>query len=144
MIVPQNQDIHRFTPIQYPADDKSSGVITTHFDYNSISSRLVKLDVLGHDDPTVIRMLEDITGVDVKDVPIGEKNTMKLFSSTEPLGISQEDIDCGVGTFGIPEFGTKFVRTDVNGNKAHRILRINPNKRIVPRHRCLAEQCAGI
>ena len=117
MIVPQNQDIHRFTPIQYPADDRSSGVITTHFDYNSISSRLVKLDILGHDDPTVIRMLEDITGVDVKDVPLGEKNTMKLFSSTEPLGISQEDIDCGVGTFGIPEFGTRFVRQMLNETK---------------------------
>ena len=71
---------------------------------------MVKLDVLGHDDPTVIRMLEDMTGVNAKDIPIGEKNTMELFSSTEPLGISPEDINCNVGTFGIPEFGTKFVR----------------------------------
>lgn len=110
MIVPQNCDIHQFTPVQHPAGDKSSGVITTHFDYDSISSRLVKLDVLGHDDPTVIRMLEDMTGVNAKDIPIGEKNTMELFSSTEPLGISPEDINCNVGTFGIPEFGTKFVR----------------------------------
>ena len=117
MIVPQNQDIHRFTPIQYPADDRSSGVITTHFDYNSISSRLVKLDILGHDDHYVILMLEVLTGVEVNYVPVGEKNTMKLFSSTEPLGISQEDIDCGVGTFGIPEFGTRFVRQMLNETK---------------------------
>lgn len=110
MIVPKNHDIHEFTPIQYPADDKTSGVITTHFDYNAISSRLVKLDVLGHDDPTVIRMLEDITGVNARDVPIGESNTMKIFSSTESLGISPEDINSSVGTFGIPEFGTRFVR----------------------------------
>jgi DNA polymerase-3 subunit alpha (Gram-positive type) len=110
MVVPKKYNIHQFTPIQYPADDKESGVITTHFDYHSISSRLVKLDILGHDDPTIIRMLEDATGIDARTIPIGEEKTMKLFSSTESLGISPEDINCPVGTFGIPEFGTKFVR----------------------------------
>jgi len=110
MVVPRKYDIHQFTPLQYPADDRGSGVITTHFDYHSISSRLVKLDILGHDDPTVIRMLEDITGVDAKTIPIGEKNTMNIFSSTQSLGLSPEDISCEVGTFGIPEFGTRFVR----------------------------------
>jgi len=110
MVVPHKYDVHQFTPLQYPADDRESGVITTHFDYNSISSRLVKLDILGHDDPTVIRMLEDITGINAKTIPIGEERTMRIFSSTEPLGLSPEDINCEVGTFGIPEFGTRFVR----------------------------------
>jgi DNA polymerase-3 subunit alpha (Gram-positive type) len=110
MVVPKDKDILDFTPIQYPADEKDSGVITTHFDYHSISSRLVKLDILGHDDPTVIRMLEDITGIDAKGIPIGEKTVMKIFSSTEPLGVEPVQIGSEVGTIGIPEFGTRFVR----------------------------------
>ncbi len=110
MIVPKNKDILDFTPIQYPADDEKAGVITTHFDYNAISGRILKLDILGHDVPTIIRMLEDITGVDPTKIPLDEPKTMKLFTSTEPLGISKEDINCEVGTLGIPEFGTKFVR----------------------------------
>ena len=110
MIVPKYKDILDFTPIQYPADDKSSGVITTHFDYNAISGRILKLDILGHDVPTIIRMLEDITGIDPTKIPLDETKTMKIFTSTEPLGIKPEDINCPVGTLGIPEFGTKFVR----------------------------------
>lgn len=110
MIVPKYKDVLDFTPIQYPANDKKSGVVTTHFDYNAISGRILKLDILGHDVPTIIRMLEDITGVDSTKIPLDEPNTMKLFTSTESLGITKEDINCEVGTLGIPEFGTKFVR----------------------------------
>lgn len=110
MIVPKYKDVLDFTPIQYPADDKKSGVITTHFDYNAISGRILKLDILGHDVPTIIRMLEDLTGVDPTKIPLDESKTMKLFTSTESLGITKEDINCEVGTLGIPEFGTKFVR----------------------------------
>ncbi len=110
MIVPKYKDIYDFTPIQYPANDKSSGVITTHFDYNAISGRILKLDILGHDVPTIIKMLEDLTGIDPTSIPLDEQSTMKIFTSTEPLGISEKDIDCKVGTLGIPEFGTKFVR----------------------------------
>jgi DNA polymerase-3 subunit alpha (Gram-positive type) len=110
MIVPHDKEIYDFTPIQRPADDTNSSTITTHFDYHSISGRILKLDILGHDDPTVIRMLQDITGVDPKDIPIGEKKTMGLFVGTEPLNVTPEDIGSEVGTFGIPEFGTKFVR----------------------------------
>ncbi|NLD49835.1 MAG: PolC-type DNA polymerase III [Clostridiaceae bacterium] len=110
MIVPQDREIYEFCPIQRPADDTSSNIITTHFDYHSISGRLLKLDILGHDDPTVIRMLEDLTGVNAREIPIGEKKTMGIFSSTEPLGIKPEDVNSEVGTFAIPEFGTKFVR----------------------------------
>lgn len=109
MIVPKNKDIHDFTPIQYPADDKSSGVITTHFDYHSISGRILKLDILGHDVPTIIRMLEDITGVDPRRIPLDDKETMKIFTSIEPLNIKDE-LDLDIGSLGIPEFGTKFVR----------------------------------
>ncbi|MDD3839668.1 MAG: PolC-type DNA polymerase III, partial [Clostridia bacterium] len=110
MVVPKNMDIHQFTPIQHPADDKRSSIITTHFDYHSISSRLVKLDILGHDDPTVIKMLEDLTGVDATKISLDDEQTMSIFSSTKALNIDEEDINSEVGTFGIPEFGTKFVR----------------------------------
>jgi DNA polymerase-3 subunit alpha (Gram-positive type) len=110
LVVPKSKEIYDFTPIQHPADDKNSGVITSHFDFHAIHDTLVKLDILGHDDPTVIRMLEDITGVDAQSIPLGESATMKLFSSTEPLNLNPEDINSPVGTFGVPEFGTRFVR----------------------------------
>ncbi|NLI56956.1 MAG: PolC-type DNA polymerase III [Clostridium sp.] len=110
MIVPEDKDIYDFCPIQRPADDTTSSIITTHFDYHSISGCLLKLDILGHDDPTVIKMLEDLTGIKATTITIGEKNTMGIFRSTEPLGIKPEDINSQVGTFAIPEFGTKFVR----------------------------------
>ena len=110
MIVPDNKEIYDFSPIQYPANDKNSGVITTHFDYDAISGTILKLDILGHDVPSIIKMLEDITGIDPTSIPLDDKETMKLFSSPEPLGVSEADINCKVGTLGIPEFGTKFVR----------------------------------
>ena len=110
IIVPRDKEIFDFCPIQRPADDTDSDIITTHFDYNAISGKLLKLDLLGHDDPTVIKMLEDLTGVDAKTIPLADKTTMRIFSSTEPLGIKPEDIDSEVGTLGIPEFGTGFVR----------------------------------
>ncbi|NLC42948.1 MAG: PolC-type DNA polymerase III [Clostridiales bacterium] len=110
LVVPKSRDIYEFSPIQHPADDKKSGIITSHFDFHAIHDTLVKLDILGHDDPTVIRMLEDITGVDAKTIVLGEETTMKLFSGTEPLKVSSEEINSPVGTFGVPEFGTQFVR----------------------------------
>jgi len=110
MIVPRKNEIYEFCPIQHPADDPDSSIITTHFDYHSISGRLLKLDILGHDDPTVIRMLEDLTGVNAREIPIGDSATMSLFTSTEALGVSPEEIGSEVGTFAVPEFGTKFVR----------------------------------
>lgn len=110
IVVPQDRNIHEFTPLQHPAENKDSGVITTHFEYHAIGDQLVKLDILGHDDPTVIKELEDLTGINASKINLSEKMTMKLFSSVEPLGIDEKDIDSSVGTFGIPEFGTKFVR----------------------------------
>ncbi len=110
MVCPKTMEIYDFTPIQRPADATDSNIITTHFDYHSISGRILKLDILGHDDPTVIRMLEDITGLNAQEVPIGDKRVMDIFRSTAPLGVTPEQINSEVGTFGVPEFGTKFVR----------------------------------
>ncbi len=110
IVCPKNLDIHDFTPVQHPADDAESDVITTHFDYHSIHDNLLKLDILGHDDPTVIRMLEDLTGTKVQSINLDDEKTMSLFSSTEALGVTPEAIDSLVGTYGIPEFGTRIVR----------------------------------
>ncbi|MTI67477.1 MAG: PolC-type DNA polymerase III [Firmicutes bacterium] len=110
MVVPSDKEIYDFTPIQYPANKKSSGTITTHFDYHSISGRILKLDILGHDTPSIIRMLEDLTGIDAQKISLDDPETMKIFTSTESLGITKEDINSETGTFGIPEFGTNFVR----------------------------------
>ncbi len=110
MVVPSDHNIYEFCPIQRPANDMNSTITTTHFDYHSISGRLLKLDLLGHDDPTVIRMLYDLTGVNPQSVSLGDKDTMSLFESPKVLGITPEQIGCETGTLGIPEFGTKFVR----------------------------------
>ena len=110
MIIPEGREVFEFTPIQYPANDAESGVVTTHFDCDTIHDHLVKLDILGHDDPTVLRMLQDLTGIDVRTVPIDDPDTLKLFSGLESLGISKEDASGEVGTLAIPEFGTRFVR----------------------------------
>lgn len=110
MIIPQDLDVHQFTPVQHPADDVQTNIETTHFDYHSLSERLLKLDILGHDDPTVLRMLEDLTGVSVRDVPLSDPKTLALFSSVDSLGVSPEAIGTSVGSLGLPEFGTRFVR----------------------------------
>lgn len=111
IVVPQDQEIYSFSPIQYPANDRNAEWVTTHFDYHAaLEGHLVKLDILGHDDPTVIRMLHDLTGYDPKTVPMDDPETMAIFSSAAPLGISGEDLDYDLGTLGIPEFGTAFVR----------------------------------
>ena len=110
IVVPKGREIFEFTPVQHPADDPKSDIITTHFDYHSIDSNLLKLDILGHDDPTVIRMLQDLTGIAPQDIPLDDKETMSIFNSTEALGVTPEQIHSQVGTFGIPEYGTKFAR----------------------------------
>lgn len=110
MVIPHYKDVYDFTPIQYPANDTSCGVITTHFDYHSISGRILKLDILGHDAPTMIRMLEDLTGIVATEIPLDDPETMSLFTSTEALGVTPEEINCPIGSLAIPEFGTKFVR----------------------------------
>lgn len=110
IVVPRDHDILEFTPLQHPADNAASGIVTTHFEYHAIGDQLVKLDILGHDDPTVIKELEDLTGVKANTISLSEKETMRIFSGVEPLGVEAEEIDSSVGTYGIPEFGTRFVR----------------------------------
>lgn len=110
MVVPRDMDVHYFTPIQRPANNMESDTLTTHFDYHSISERLVKLDILGHDDPTVIKMLEELTHRDPETIPFDDPATMSIFTSTEALGISPEELGANMGTYGIPEFRTSFTQ----------------------------------
>ena len=110
IVVPEDYDIYDFTPVQYPADDIEAEWKTTHFDFHSIDENLLKLDILGHDDPTMIRMLQDLSGIDPKTIPVDDKDTMALFSSPKSLGVTADDILCKTGTLGVPEFGTSFVR----------------------------------
>ncbi|WP_017471921.1 PolC-type DNA polymerase III [Amphibacillus jilinensis] len=110
IVVPDDMDIYDFTPIQYPADDRNAEWLTTHFDFHSIHDNLLKLDILGHDDPTMIRMLQDLSGIDPMTIPTDDDEVMKIFSSPEVLGVSAEQIMCETGTLGVPEFGTRFVR----------------------------------
>ncbi len=110
VVLPIGDDIYSFTPVQRPANDMTTKTITTHYDYHSIDHNLLKLDILGHDDPTMIRMLQDLTGLDpVNDIPLDNKEVMSLFQNTSALGIKPEDIEgCQLGALGIPEFGTDF------------------------------------
>ena len=109
IVLPYGEEIYKFTPVQHPANDMTVKTVTTHFDYHSIDHNLLKLDILGHDDPTMIRMLEDLTGLDATTIPLDCKEVMSLFKSTEALGITPEDIGgCELGALGIPEFGTDF------------------------------------
>ncbi len=110
MIVPKSKEIYDFCPVQHPADDTESDIITTHFDYQSVHDNILKLDILGHDDPTVIRMLEDITGVNAREIPLDDRDTMSLFTSPAALGLEPDEIIGGNGAIAIPEFGTRFVR----------------------------------
>lgn len=110
VVLPHGEEIYSFTPVQRPANDMTSKVITTHFDYHSIDHNLLKLDILGHDDPTMIRMLEDLTKIDAKTIRLDEPKVLSLFENTSALNISPEDIGgCDLGCLGIPEFGTDFV-----------------------------------
>ncbi len=110
IVLPVGENINSFTPVQHPANDMTTDIVTTHFDYHSIDHNLLKLDILGHDDPTMIRMLQDLTGLDPTTIPLDDKQVMSLFQNTSALGITPEQIGgCPVGSLGVPEFGTEFV-----------------------------------
>ena len=129
VVIPRNLDVHYITPVSHPADDPECGTITTHYDFHSIDERIVKLDILGHDDPTVIKMLDRMLGEDYcKHIPIGDKDTMELFLSTKSLGVTPEQIGTDVATYGVPECGTRFVRqmiSDVKPKNFSDLLRIS-------------------
>ena len=128
VVLPKEYDICQFTAVQHPADDLESGTITTHYDFSSMHDILVKLDILGHDDPTMLHFLEELTGVNFRQIPLGDKKVMSLFSSPEALGVTREDIECTTGTFGVPEFGTSFVRQmldDTHPSTMQELIRIS-------------------
>lgn len=108
VVIPSYMDVFDFTPYQYPADDEGSNWKTTHFDYHAIDQDVLKLDILGHDDPTILKVLQDLTGVNVLDIPLDDKKVMSIFRSPKALGVTKDDISCETGTLGIPEFGTNF------------------------------------
>ena len=109
VVLPLGEEINSFTPVQHPANDVTTDIVTTHFDYHKIDHNLLKLDILGHDDPTMIRMLQDLTGIDPTKIPLDDKQVMSLFQNTDALGVKPEDIlGCKLGSLGIPEFGTDF------------------------------------
>ncbi|MBO4324431.1 MAG: PolC-type DNA polymerase III, partial [Lachnospiraceae bacterium] len=110
VVLPHGEEIYSFTPVQKPANDNDTDTITTHFDYHKIDHNLLKLDILGHDDPTMVRFLEDLTGVPAKSIPMDDPQVVSLFASTEALGITPDDLDgCDLGSLGLPELGTEFV-----------------------------------
>ncbi|UPQ85464.1 PolC-type DNA polymerase III [Ignavigranum ruoffiae] len=117
IVIPDYMDVFDFTPIQYPADDQNAEWRTTHFDFHSIDNNVLKLDILGHDDPTMIRMLQDLSGINPIDIPPVDEKVMQLFQGTEVMGVSPDQIYSDTGTLGIPEFGTNFVRGMVSETK---------------------------
>ncbi|MDD4706267.1 MAG: PolC-type DNA polymerase III, partial [Bacilli bacterium] len=109
VVIPDYMDVYDFTPYQYPADDETALWRTTHFDYHPMEDEILKLDILGHDDPTMLKMLQDLSLLDVTKIPFNDPEVLKILSSPEPLGVTKEQINCPTGTLGVPELGTKFV-----------------------------------
>ncbi len=128
VVIPQDKEIYDFCPVQHPADDKDSDIITTHFEYHSMESNLLKLDMLGHDDPSMIRMLQDLTGVDPQKIPLDDEDTMSLFTTSEKLGFTDDPLLGPTGAVAIPEFGTSFVRgmlEDTHPNQFDILIRLS-------------------
>ena len=120
VVIPQDMDVTDFCPVQHPADDPNSDIITTHFEYHCMEDNLLKLDELGHDDPTMIRMMEDMTGVDAKQISLSDPETMSIFTSPAALGLPEDDPIIGrTGTIGVPEFGTNFTRQMLVDTQPH-------------------------
>ncbi len=128
VVIPAENEIWDFCPVQHPADDATSDIITTHFEYHSMEENLLKLDMLGHDDPTMIRMMEDMTGIDAKTIPLDDKDTMSLFTSSKVLGYENDELLGPTGAVAVPEFNTRFTRgvlLDTNPDKFDFLVRIS-------------------
>ncbi len=128
IVIPQDKEVYDFCPVQYPADDKTSGVITTHFEYHSMESNLLKLDILGHDDPSMIHMLQGLTGVDPREIPLDDPETMSLFTSSKALGYEDDPLLGPTGAVAIPEFNTRFTRgvlEEAHPEQVNTLLRIS-------------------
>ena len=128
VVVPADKEIYDFCPVQHPADDTQSDWITTHFEYHAMEENLLKLDMLGHDDPTMVKMLEDLTGIQVKSLPLDDQETMSIFTSSKCLGYEDDPILGPTGATAIPEFGTSFTRgmlVDTQPKKFDTLLRIS-------------------
>ncbi len=128
VVLPKEYEITQFTAVQHPADDSAKGIVTTHYDFASMHDILVKLDILGHDDPTMIHMLERLTGVPYTDVPLDDQGVMSLFLSPDAMGVTAEQLGCATGTLGVPEFGTPFVRqmlADTRPTTMEELIRIS-------------------
>ena len=128
VVIPQDKEIYDFCPVQHPADDPNTDIVTTHFEYHSMESNLLKLDMLGHDDPTMIRMLQDLTGVDPQKIPLDDPETMSIFQSSKVLGYENDKILGPTGGTAIPEFGTSFVRgmlEDIQPNQFDILVRLS-------------------
>ena len=110
VVIPQDKEIYDFCPVQHPADDTDTDIITTHFEYHSMESNLLKLDMLGHDDPSMIRMMEDLSGMDAKTIPLDDPDTRSIFITSRALGYEDDPVLGPTGATAIPEFGTSFVR----------------------------------
>ncbi|MDY4430562.1 PolC-type DNA polymerase III, partial [Evtepia sp.] len=128
VVIPQDKEIYDFCPVQHPADDTGTDIITTHFDYHKMEDNLLKLDMLGHDDPTMIRMMEDLTGVDAKTIPLDDPDTMKIFTNSAPLGYENDPVLGPTGAVAVPEFNTKFTRQmlmDTQPEKFNTLVRLS-------------------
>ena len=142
VVLPLGEEINSFTPVQHPANDMTTDIVTTHFDYHTIDHNLLKLDILGHDDPTMIRMLQDLTGIDPTKIPLDDKDVMSLFQNTDALGVKPEDIlGCKLGSLGIPEFGTDFAMQMLIDTQADLVFRSGPYCRAFPWYGRMAGQC---
>ena len=143
VVVPDDMDVEDFTAVQHPADAEDAETITTHFEYHCMEDNLLKLDMLGHDDPSMIRMLEDLTGVNARAIPLDDPDTMSIFTSSKVLGFENDELLGPTGAVAIPEFNTRFTRQMLDRYPAQRFQHPGAAFRLLPRHGRVAGKRPG-